>query len=65
MSWFEEFWEITESLKKQLESYFNLHIDSETDNLAKFSSSDGNCKGSFTAYIGSEIELMVHTYLKS
>ncbi|MBF2063585.1 MAG: red chlorophyll catabolite reductase [Calothrix sp. C42_A2020_038] len=64
MSWFEEFWGITENLKKQLDAHFSLNLESSTHDLANFSSNDGNCNGSLTAYTGNQVERLVHGYIR-
>jgi Red chlorophyll catabolite reductase (RCC reductase) len=60
---FEQLWSITNELHRKLDARFKLHPEPSTYDLQKYSSSDGNIKGSLTAFSGEEIDWLVHSWL--
>jgi hypothetical protein len=60
---FEQLWGITKELHQKLEARFQLHPDPSVEDLQRYSSLDGNIKGSLTAFSGEEIDWLVHSWL--
>ncbi|BAY87417.1 red chlorophyll catabolite reductase [Calothrix parasitica NIES-267] len=60
---FEQLWGITCELKQKIETRFDLHLKTSTQDLQEFSSQDGNLKGSLNALKGEEIDWLVHSWL--
>jgi Red chlorophyll catabolite reductase (RCC reductase) len=62
---FERLWSITNELRSKLDARFKLHPEPCTQDLQEYSSSNGNIKGSLTAFSGEEIDWLVHSCLSN
>jgi hypothetical protein len=62
---FEHLWKITCELLKKLDTRFHLHLDPSTKDLEDYSSGDGNIKGTLNAFSGTEIDWLVHSYIRN
>lgn len=62
---FEQLWGITGELRQKLDTRFELHPDASTKNLNSYSSPDGNSQGSLNTFWGTEIDLLVHSWLRN
>ncbi|MBD2516655.1 red chlorophyll catabolite reductase [Nostoc sp. FACHB-973] len=60
---FEQLWEITKELRQKLEARFELNPDPSVEDLQQYSSLDGNINGSLSAFSGTEIDWLVHSWL--
>lgn len=62
---FEQLWEITGELRQKLDARFKLHPDNSTKNLKSYSSPDGESQGSINTFCGTEIDWLVHSWLRN
>lgn len=60
---FEQLWGISCELKQKIETRFDLQSQTSTKDLEKYSSKDGNLRGSLNAWKGKEIDWLVHSWL--
>jgi hypothetical protein len=60
---FEQLWGITCELRQKIETRFELHPQTSTQDLQEYSSQDGNLKGSLNTFKGEEIDWLVHSWL--
>lgn len=62
---FEQLWQITNELRQKIEARFTLHPDPSTKDLQEYTGVDPNVKGSMTNFSGSEIDWLVHSWLRN
>ncbi len=60
---FDRLWGILSELRQKLGDRFELQPNHATETLQSFSSPDGKVQGSLTAFSGSEIDWLVHSWL--
>ncbi|MFB2771087.1 red chlorophyll catabolite reductase [Pelatocladus sp. BLCC-F211] len=61
---FEQLWKITNELREKLDARFELHPNHATQELQSYSSLTGEAHGSLKTFSGSEINWMVHAWLR-
>lgn len=61
---FEQLWSITNELRQKLNARFEIHPDASTQNLQEYSATNGEAKGSLKTFSGSEIDWLVHSWLR-
>lgn len=62
---FEQLWQITNELRQKIEARFTLHPDFSTKDLEEYTGVDPNVKGSMKTFSGSEIDWLVHSWLRN
>ncbi len=61
---FEQLWGIINELRQKLDARFELHSDLSTRNLQSYSAANGTAIGSLNTFSGSEIDWLVHSWLR-
>jgi hypothetical protein len=62
---FEQLWRITNELRQKLDTSFELHPDSSTQDLHSYASANGESQGSLNTFVGSKIDWLVHSWLRN
>lgn len=60
---FEQLWGIMGELRARVDARFDLTPDPSVAELQPYQSVDGNAKGLLSAFVGKEIDWMVHSYI--
>jgi Red chlorophyll catabolite reductase (RCC reductase) len=61
---FEQLWDITKQLKQKLEARFELNPNPSTQDLQSYSSMTEEAQGSLNTFSGSEIDWLVHSWIR-
>jgi len=61
---FEQLWGVTNELRQKLDARFELQPDVSTKNLQSYSAATGTARGSLNTFSGSEIDWLVHSWLR-
>lgn len=61
---FEQLWGITNELREKLDTRFQLHPNDATRELQSYSSLTGEAHGSLNIFSGSEIDYLIHSWLR-
>ncbi|MBV8885057.1 MAG: hypothetical protein JO235_13820, partial [Chroococcidiopsidaceae cyanobacterium CP_BM_RX_35] len=61
---FEHLWGITKELRQKLDARFELQPDASTKDLKSYSATTGSAIGSLNTFSGSEIDWLVHSWLR-
>ena len=62
---FEQLWGITNELRHKLDARFQVHPDPSTKSLQTYSALTGEAQGSLNTFSGSEIDWLVHSWLRA
>ncbi|MFB2880502.1 hypothetical protein [Floridanema aerugineum] len=62
---FEQLWQISNELRQKIEAGFTLHPDPSAKDLEDYTGIDPNVKGSMKTFSGSEIDWLVHSWLRN
>ncbi|HEY9848588.1 MAG TPA: hypothetical protein V6D28_03955 [Leptolyngbyaceae cyanobacterium] len=62
---FEQLWEISNELRQKLEARFQLQPDPSTKDLQSYASFNGESQGSIDTFVSSEIDWLVHSWLRN
>ncbi|MBX3038198.1 MAG: hypothetical protein KF758_14900 [Anaerolineales bacterium] len=60
---FEQLWGILNELRAKVDARFSTEPDSSVADLQPYQSADGKAKGLLSAFVGKEIDWMVHSYI--
>ncbi|MBN3911055.1 MAG: red chlorophyll catabolite reductase [Nostoc sp. NMS1] len=61
---FGQLWDITKELRQKIDARFELHPDPSTEDLKSYSATTGGAHGSLNTFSGSEIDWLVHSWLR-
>ncbi|BAY23489.1 red chlorophyll catabolite reductase [Calothrix sp. NIES-2100] len=62
---FDQLWSVTTELRQKIDARFQLHPDPSTNNLQSYSSLNGEAHGTLNTFSGSEIDWLVHSWLRN
>lgn len=62
---FEQLWEISNELRRKLETRFQLQPDPSTKDLQSYASFNRESQGSLNTFVSSEIDWLVHSWLRN
>ncbi|QLE57839.1 red chlorophyll catabolite reductase [Nostoc sp. TCL26-01] len=61
---FEQLWNITKELRQKLDARFEVHLHPSTQDLQNYAAQVGAAHGSLNAFTGTEIDWLVHSWLR-
>jgi hypothetical protein len=61
---FDQLWSLTNELRQKIEARFQLNPDPSTEDLQSYSSLNGEANGTLNTFSGSEIDWLVHSWLR-
>ncbi|MGK7875160.1 MAG: red chlorophyll catabolite reductase [Xenococcaceae cyanobacterium] len=62
---FTRLWDILGELRQKLDARFELHPNPSTEKLKTYSAPDGETKGSLNTFSGSEVDWLVHSWIRN
>lgn len=62
---FDQLWGITNELRQKLDARFETYPDPSTANLNSYASPDGESQGSLNTFTGTEMDWLVHSWLRN